>query len=79
MRSLGIGQIRRSILNTLMMISVIMCNSVLFLLLGHWITAKAYKRNSNLFKSGSGLQKKREIVSSEVEASDKVVPDWGKQ
>ena len=79
MRSLGIEQIRRSFLNTLMMISVIIGNSVLFLLLGHWITSKAYRRNSNIFKSASGLAKKKNVKKDIKMDSASVVPEWGKE
>lgn len=79
MRSLGIEQIRRSFLNTLMMIGIIVGNSVLFLLLGHWITSKAYKRNSNIFKSASGLAKKKNLKKDIKRDSASVVPEWGKE
>jgi len=59
---------------------IIWANSAFFLIMGYWITAKAYRDDNGLFKKKLGISKKVNRATDQPNRSDDaVVPEWGKE
>tara|TARA_Y100000310_G_C20425183_1_gene688692 strand:+ start:465 stop:671 length:207 start_codon:yes stop_codon:yes gene_type:complete len=63
------------VLNIIYELTLFLLNSIVFLLLGHWITAKAYNKPTALFKPNTSILKPG---NGKLEREhDAVVPEWG--